>query len=32
MLENFGVFRYADKMEQQGEIVAGLRERYERGS
>ena len=31
MLENFGVFRRADKMERQLEIVAGLRERYERG-
>jgi succinate dehydrogenase / fumarate reductase flavoprotein subunit len=31
MLENFGVFRYADKMERQVGILAGLRERYERG-
>jgi len=29
MLENFGVFRYADRMERQLEIVAGLRDRYE---
>jgi len=28
MLENFGVFRYGDKMERQLEIIAGLRERY----
>jgi succinate dehydrogenase/fumarate reductase flavoprotein subunit len=31
MLENFGVFRYAEKMEKQIEVLAGLRERYERG-
>jgi len=31
MLENFGVFRHADKMERQLGILAGLRERYERG-
>jgi succinate dehydrogenase/fumarate reductase flavoprotein subunit len=31
MLENFGVFRYADKMERQAGILAGLRERYEAG-
>ncbi len=31
MLENFGVFRQAEKMENQLEILAGLRERYERG-
>ena len=31
MLENFGVFRYADKMERQVGVLAGLRERYERG-
>ena len=31
MLENFGVFRRAEKMEQQVEIIAELRERYERG-
>jgi succinate dehydrogenase/fumarate reductase flavoprotein subunit len=31
MLENFGVFRRAEKMERQLEIIAGLRERYERG-
>jgi succinate dehydrogenase / fumarate reductase flavoprotein subunit len=30
MHENFGVFRREDQMEQQGEIVASLRERYER--
>jgi succinate dehydrogenase / fumarate reductase, flavoprotein subunit len=30
MHENFGVFRREDQMEQQGKIVAGLRERYER--
>jgi len=30
MHENFGVFRREDQMEQQGEIVAALRERYER--
>jgi succinate dehydrogenase/fumarate reductase flavoprotein subunit len=29
MLENFGVFRYAERMESQLEIVPGLRERYE---
>ena len=29
MLENFGVFRYGDKMERQLEIIAGLRDRYE---
>jgi succinate dehydrogenase/fumarate reductase flavoprotein subunit len=29
MLENFGVFRYPDRMEAQLEIIAGLRERYE---
>jgi len=28
MHENFGVFRREDQMEAQGEIVAGLRERY----
>jgi succinate dehydrogenase / fumarate reductase flavoprotein subunit len=27
---NFGVFRREDEMEQQGELVASLRERYER--
>src|SRR3954471_19834259 len=27
---NFGVFRREDQMQQQGEIVAGLRQRYER--
>jgi succinate dehydrogenase / fumarate reductase flavoprotein subunit len=30
MHENFGVFRREDQMEQQGEIVVALRERYER--
>jgi succinate dehydrogenase / fumarate reductase flavoprotein subunit len=30
MHENFGVFRREDQMQKQGEIVAGLRERYER--
>ncbi|MGH2991078.1 MAG: FAD-binding protein [Solirubrobacterales bacterium] len=30
MHENFGVFRREDQMRRQGEIVAGLRERYER--
>jgi succinate dehydrogenase / fumarate reductase flavoprotein subunit len=30
MHENFGVFRREDEMRRQGEIVAGLRERYER--
>jgi succinate dehydrogenase / fumarate reductase flavoprotein subunit len=30
MHENFGVFRREDQMEQQGEIVASLRERYDR--
>jgi succinate dehydrogenase / fumarate reductase, flavoprotein subunit len=29
MHENFGVFRRDDQMRKQGEIVAGLRERYE---
>jgi succinate dehydrogenase / fumarate reductase, flavoprotein subunit len=29
MHENFGVFRKEDQMREQGEIVAGLRERYE---
>ena len=29
MHENFGVFRREDQMERQGEIVAGLRERYQ---
>jgi succinate dehydrogenase / fumarate reductase flavoprotein subunit len=29
MHENFGVFRREDQMIEQGEIVAGLRERYE---
>jgi succinate dehydrogenase / fumarate reductase flavoprotein subunit len=30
MHENFGVFRREDEMKRQGEIVAALRERYER--
>jgi succinate dehydrogenase / fumarate reductase, flavoprotein subunit len=30
MHENFGVFRREDQMRRQGEIVEGLRERYER--
>jgi succinate dehydrogenase / fumarate reductase flavoprotein subunit len=30
MHENFGVFRREDQMEEQGRIVASLRERYER--
>jgi succinate dehydrogenase / fumarate reductase, flavoprotein subunit len=30
MHENFGVFRREHQMEQQGEIVSGLRERYRR--
>jgi succinate dehydrogenase / fumarate reductase, flavoprotein subunit len=30
MHENFGVFRRDEQMERQGEIVAGLRERYKR--
>jgi succinate dehydrogenase flavoprotein subunit len=30
MHENFGVFRREDQMKTQGEIVEGLRERYER--
>jgi succinate dehydrogenase flavoprotein subunit len=30
MHESFGVFRREDQMRRQGEIVAGLRERYER--
>jgi succinate dehydrogenase flavoprotein subunit len=30
MHENFGVFRREDQMEEQGELVAGLRERYDR--
>src|SRR5699024_7064758 len=31
MLENFGVFRYPDKMEKQVEIIDELRLRYDRG-
>jgi succinate dehydrogenase / fumarate reductase, flavoprotein subunit len=30
MHENFGVFRREDQMRSQGEIIAGLRERYDR--
>ena len=30
MHENFGVFRREEQMQRQGEIIAGLRERYER--
>ncbi len=30
MHENFGVFRRDDQMRRQGDIIAGLRERYER--
>jgi succinate dehydrogenase / fumarate reductase flavoprotein subunit len=30
MHENFGVFRREDQMRRQGEIIGGLRERYER--
>ena len=30
MHENFGVFRREEQMQKQGEIVEGLRERYER--
>ena len=30
MHENFGVFRREEQMQEQGEIVGGLRERYER--
>jgi succinate dehydrogenase / fumarate reductase flavoprotein subunit len=29
MLENFGVFRYPDRMERQLDTIQGLRERYE---
>ena len=29
MLENFGVFRYAERMQEQLEIIVGLRERYQ---
>jgi succinate dehydrogenase/fumarate reductase flavoprotein subunit len=31
MLENFGVFRYPDRMERQLELIDGYRQRYERG-
>ncbi len=30
MLENFGVFRYPERMQSQLEVIEGLRERYER--
>ena len=30
MHENFGVFRREDQMEQEGELISSLRERYER--
>ena len=30
MHENFGVFRREDQMRKEGEVIAGLRERYER--
>src|SRR5262245_983068 len=30
MHENFGVFRRADQMQREGDIISGLRERYER--
>jgi len=29
MLDNFGVFRYAERMDAELDIIAGLRERYE---
>ncbi|HEY6113282.1 MAG TPA: FAD-binding protein [Gaiellaceae bacterium] len=29
MLENFGVFRYPDRMERQLDVIQGLRERYQ---
>ena len=32
MHENFGVFRREHQMQQQGKIVAGLRDRYGRAS
>jgi succinate dehydrogenase / fumarate reductase flavoprotein subunit len=31
MLDNFGVFRYPDRMEAQLGVIRGLRRRYERG-
>jgi len=31
MLDNFGVFRRPEKMEKQIDVIAGLRERYDRG-
>ena len=31
MLENFGVFRYPDRMERQLGLIDGFRQRYERG-
>jgi succinate dehydrogenase / fumarate reductase, flavoprotein subunit len=31
MLENFGVFRYPERMEKQIELIDGFRRRYERG-
>ena len=31
MLENFGVFRYPDRMEKQIDLIYGFRRRYERG-
>jgi len=31
MLENFGVFRYPERMEKQLEVIGGLRARYDRG-
>jgi succinate dehydrogenase / fumarate reductase flavoprotein subunit len=31
MLDNFGVFRYPEKMERQVGVIDGLRERYQRG-
>jgi succinate dehydrogenase/fumarate reductase flavoprotein subunit len=31
MLENFGVFRYPDRMERQIEIIEGLKRRFDRG-
>jgi succinate dehydrogenase/fumarate reductase flavoprotein subunit len=31
MLENFGVFRYPDRMEKQIGLIDGFRQRYERG-
>ncbi len=31
MLENFGVFRYPERMEKQLEVIGELRARYDRG-